>query len=270
MLTDTHAHLDFPQLAADVEGVVARAETAGVGRIVTIGTSLEGSRRAVALAERFPQVWAAVGIHPNSATEAGEDFLPELRALAAHPRVVAIGETGVDYFHLPGRELAPALAEAADARSKRIQATAFRAQLALAEELGLPVVIHERSAWEATLEVLREFTGRVRGVFHCFGKSPAHAAEVRALGHLVSFTGIVTFKNAPEAQASAATVPELMVETDAPFLSPVPHRGKPCEPAYTRLTAEHIARLRGVSLEEFAAHTEAVAESFFRFGKRGK
>ncbi len=268
MLTDTHAHLDFPQLAEDVLGVIARAEAAGVRRIVTIGTTIEGSRRAVELAERFPQVWAAVGIHPNHATEAGEDFLPELRALAAHPRVVAIGETGMDYFHLPGRELAPELAAAADAESKAKQASAFYAQLALATELGLPVVIHERGAWEATLDVLKEFTGRVRGVFHCFGKSPEHAAEVRALGHLVSFTGIVTFKNAPEAQASAATVPEFMVETDAPYLAPVPHRGKPCEPAYVRLTAEHIARLRGVSLEELAAHTETVANGFFRFGAR--
>ena len=138
MLTDTHAHLDFPQLAADVEGVIARAEAAGVRRIVTIGTSLQGSRRAVALAERFPQVWAAVGIHPNSATEAGEDFLPELRALAAHPRVVAIGETGIDYFHLPGRELAPELAEAEMHTRKRCRLPPFERSSRLRRNWGCP------------------------------------------------------------------------------------------------------------------------------------
>jgi TatD DNase family protein len=257
MLTDTHAHLDFPQFHADIAGVLSRAEAVGVGRIVTIGTSIEGSARALALAGENAQVFAAVGVHPNHVHEERPDFLPALRELAAKPRVVAIGETGLDYFRLPrtGSESARAA-----------QAVAFRAQLDLAAEAGLPVVIHERAAWEDTLAIVREYTGRVRAVFHCFGKSPAHAREVIALGHLVSFTGIVTFKNAPDAQASAAEIPAgtFMVETDCPFLAPEPHRGRACEPAHVRITAEFIANLRGIPLAELAAMTEATAGNFFR------
>jgi TatD DNase family protein len=136
-------------------------------------------------------------------------------------------------------------------------------------ELGMPVVIHERDSWTDTLEILKEYTGRIRAVFHCFGKTPAHAAELLALGHSVSFTGIVTFKTALDAQASAKEIPDgtLFVETDSPFLSPIPHRGKTCEPAFVRHTAEFIAALRGISLEEFARQTEDAANRFFRFPK---
>ncbi len=282
MLIDTHAHLDFPDFAGDLDAVLDRAAAAGVTRIITIGTSIEGSRRAIALAEKYPQVFAVIGVHPNSADEADDNFIDELRALAQHPRVVALGETGLDYHRLPSKQRpatsVPALgnetpgdldAALADGAIKSRQAAVFEQQLDLAVEFGLNVVIHERDAWDDTLAILRPYSGKLRAVFHCFGKSPGHAAELLALGHLVSFTGIVTFKNAADAQATARGLPaeSFMVETDCPFLAPVPHRGKRCEPTHTRLVAEHIAGLRGESLAALAARTTANAEQFFRFHK---
>ena len=257
MLTDTHAHLDYPEVQADFPGVLARADAAGVTRLICIGTGIESSHAAIDLAEKWPQVWAVAGVHPNHVPDERPDFLPALRELATRHRIVAIGETGLDYFRL-ARD---------DSSGRAAQAAAFRAQLDLAAELGLPVVIHERNAWDDTLAIIREYTGRVRAVFHCFGKSPDHVREVLALGHLVSFTGIVTFKNAPDAQASAAgiSLDSFMLETDCPYLAPVPHRGKKCEPAFVRHTAGHIAALRGIPLAELAGATEATANSFFRF-----
>lgn len=282
-LIETHAHLDYPDFAPDLEGVIPRAAEAGVTRIISIGTGLESSRRAVALAERFPNVHAVVGIHPTNVTEEGLDFLPALGELARHPRVVAIGETGIDYHHVPEELQAPKVADVdsallaqshgdqerliAEGAWKSAQAEAFRMQLDLALELGLNVVIHQRSAWEDTLEVLRPYSGKLRGVFHCFGGTPEEAAEVAALGHLVSFTGIITFKNAEQVRLTAAAVPAdgYMVETDCPYLAPVPYRGKRAEPAHTRLVAEKIAEVRGISLEEVAEATTRTAEGFFRF-----
>jgi len=257
VLTDTHAHLDYTEFQEDFPGVLARADAAGVKRLLCIGTGIESSRAAIALSEKWPQVWAVSGVHPNHVPNERPDFLPVLRDIAGHHRIVAIGETGLDYFRLARDDSAARIAQAA----------AFRAQLDLAVELGLPVIIHERAAWDDTLAILREYTGRVRAVFHCFGKSPNHAREVFALGHLVSFTGIVTFKNAPDAQASAASVPldSFMVETDCPYLAPVPHRGKKCEPAFVRDTSEQIAALRGIPLAELAAATETTVDRFFRF-----
>lgn len=282
-LIETHAHLDYPDFQPDLEAVIARAVEAGVTRIITIGTGLESSSRAVGLAERFPNVFAVVGIHPTNVAEEGLEFLPALRELALHPKVVAIGETGIDYHHLP-EELQPSKAAAVDAALlaqtsvdqerliaegawKGAQADAFRMQLDLAAELGLNVVIHQRDSWEDTMEVLRPYTGRLRGVYHCFGGSPAQAEEVRALGHLVSFTGIITFKNAELIRETAAAVPldGFMVETDCPYLAPVPHRGKRAEPAHTRLVAEKVAEIRGISTEKIAAATTRTAEAFFRF-----
>jgi TatD DNase family protein len=274
MLTDSHAHLDFPDFAADFDAVLARAEAACVRRIITIGTSLESSRQAVAMAERDARIWAVIGIHPNSATEAGEGDVDELRELAhSSRRVAAIGETGLDYYWLPSATAkrkgephdTPELA-ARDAAIIPRQAEIFRRQLDLAVELNLNVVIHQRSAWDDTLAVLAPYTGRLKGVFHCFGESPERAETVYAMGHLVSFTGIVTFKNAPSAQASAAHAPagRFMVETDSPFLAPNPHRGQRCEPAYVRQVAEQVASLRREPLEELAAATEATVDSFFR------
>jgi TatD DNase family protein len=264
MLTDTHAHLDFPQLQADFAGVLQRAKEAGITRIVTIGTSAEGSGRAVALAAKHGHIFAVAGVHPNNAAEEPAGYIPALREIARSARVVALGEMGLDYHYLPSTRGGSAEDDAAE---KRIQAEVFRAQLDLAAELGFPVVVHERDSWEDTVSILCEYTGRVRAVFHCFGKSPAQAKEILDLGHLVSFTGIVTFKNAEAVQQTAQWVPadRYMVETDCPYLAPIPHRGKTCEPAFVRHTAEFVAKLRGVSLEELAAETEATARAFFRF-----
>jgi TatD DNase family protein len=284
-MIETHAHLDYPDFAPDLEGVISRAAEAGVTRIISIGTGIESSRRAVALAERFPNVHAVVGIHPTNVTEEGFDFLPALGELARHPKVVAIGETGIDYHHVPEELQVPKVADVdsallaqshgdqerliAEGAWKSAQADAFRMQLDLAVELGLNVVIHQRSAWNDTLEILRPYTGKVRGVFHCFGGTPEEAAEVAALGHLVSFTGIITFKNAEQVRQTATSVPAdgYMLETDCPYLAPVPYRGKRAEPAHTRLVAEKIAEVRGISLEEVAEATTRTAEGFFRFSR---
>jgi TatD DNase family protein len=284
MLTDTHAHLDFPDFANDLPDILAHSTEAGVTRIITVSTTVEGGQRAIDLAQRYPQVWATIGVHPSNATEAPDDVISPLRELARQKRIAAIGECGLDYHRLPSRQMheaavatpalgneTPADVDAAvlDGTVKAKQAVVFQQQLDLAVELDLPVVIHERDAWEDTLGLLRPYTGKVRAVFHCFGKSLAHAEEVLAMGHFVSFTGIVTFKNAPVVQETAARLPagKFMVETDCPYLAPVPHRGKRCEPAFTRKTAEHIARLRGVSLEQLAKETEATANGFFRFDR---
>lgn len=257
MLIDSHAHLTFPEFEQDLEALLGRAAAAGVGRVITIGTSLESSRRACALAEKHPAVFATVGIHPDNALEAPADFIHELRDLAQHPRVVGIGEIGLDYFRRSAAQIAS---------EKGRQAEVFSAQLGLAAELGLNVVIHERDSWEDTLAMIGPWHGRLRAVFHCFGKSPAHAQAVLGQGHLVSFTGIVTFKNAALVQETAAALPAgaFMVETDCPYLAPVPFRGKRSEPAHVRATAEFIATLRSQPLAELARETSATAEAFFR------
>src|SRR5437899_2617321 len=286
MLVETHAHLDYPDFAHDLDDVLRRATEAGVTRIITIGTSIESSRRAIDLAERYPGVYATVGVHPTYVQEAEEDVFTPLRELAKHPRVVAIGETGLDYHRLPSEEVAKekqvqvmtALrtetdeeieAQIRDGACKSKQGSLFQQQLDLAVELGLNVVIHQRDAWEDTLEVLRPYTGKLRGVFHCFGGSRDQANEVLDLDHLVSFTGIVTFKNGVTVRNVAAEIPlwKFMVETDCPYLAPTPFRGKRCEPAYARIVAEVIAAARGVSLNEIAEATTETAEKFFRFNR---
>jgi TatD DNase family protein len=286
MLIDTHAHLDFPDFAKDLEDVLRRAEQAEVQRIITIGTSIQSSQRAIELAEKYPTVYAAIGVHPSYVEAAEDDVITPLRELAHNPRVVAIGETGLDYHHLPSSEVAKeeqvqvmtALrsetdeeieAQIRDGAYKSKQASLFQQQLDLAVELGLNVVIHQRDAWDDTLEVIRSYGGKVRGVFHCFGGSLEQANEVLGLDHLVSFTGIVTFKNGAAVRQVAAEIPpwKFMVETDCPYLAPVPFRGKRCEPAHTRIVAEAIATARGVSLKEIAETTTETAEEFFRFNR---
>jgi TatD DNase family protein len=285
MLIETHAHLDYSDFAADFDAILQRAAEAGVDRIITIGTSLASSRRAVELAETHPNVFAVIGVHPTAEADGVEDVMTPLRALAQSARVVAIGETGLDYHRLPSAEVAKekqvqvfgrALqgeteeeveAGIHDGAYKAKQASLFEQQLDLAAELGLNVVIHQRDAWEDTLAMMRPYAGKLRGVFHCFGGSLEQANEVLAMGHLVSFTGIVTFKNGAIVREVAAQLPldRFMVETDCPYLAPEPFRGKRCEPAHTRLVAEAIATARGVALEEIARATTATAEGFFRF-----
>jgi len=287
MLIETHAHLDYPDFADDLDDVLRRATESGVTRIVTIGTSVENSRRVVALAEKYPNVFAVIGVHPSYAQEAEEDAITPLRELAKNPRVVAIGEAGLDYHRLPSQEVAKekqvqvlsgALrtetdeeieAQIRDGAYKSKQASLFQQQLDLAIELGLNLVVHQRDAWNDTLETLQPYSGKLRCVFHCFGGTLQEANEVLDLGHLVSFTGIVTFKNGASVRAVAAQIPlrKFMVETDCPFLAPVPFRGKRCEPSHSRIVAETIAAARGVSLEEIARATTATAEEFFRFNR---
>ena len=259
MLIDSHAHLDFPDFDGEIDAIIARAAAAGVTRIIAIGTSVESSRKAVALAEGHPAIYAAIGIHPGSAVEAAPDAIDSLCALARSERVVAIGETGLDYYRLPGT--------GEDEQIKAAQAQIFQGQLDLAVELGLNIVIHQRGeCLEDTLSLLSPYQGKLRAVFHCFGGSPETATALIQAGHLVSFTGIVTFKNSQLMQATAAFVPDgsYMVETDCPYLAPVPYRGKRCEPAYTRQTAERIAALRNQPLEHVAKTTTATAEAFFQ------
>ena len=286
MLIDTHAHLDFPDFARDLEDVLRRADQADIKRILTVATSIDGSRRAIELAEKYPSVYAAIGVHPSHVEEATDDVITPLRELAQNPRVVAIGETGLDYHHLPSEEVAKekqvqvmtALrtetdeeieAQIRDGAYKSKQASLFQQQLDLAVELGLNVVIHQRDAWEDTLEILRAYTGKLRGVFHCFGGSLDQAIEVFDLDHLVSYTGIVTFRNGAGVRQVAADIPlwKFMVETDCPFLAPAPFRGKRCEPAHTRIVAEAIASARAVPLNEIAEATSETAEQFFRFNR---
>ena len=285
MLVETHAHLDYPDFANDFDDVLRRATEAGVTRILTIGTSIESSRRAIALAEKYPNIFAVIGVHPTYAEEAPDDVITPLRELAKSPRVVALGETGLDYHSLPSREAAKdkkvqvfanALqgeteeqidASIADGAHKSKQAMLFEQQLDLAVELGLNVVIHQRDAWDDTLGIMQSYTDKLRGVFHCFGGTREQAEEVIALNHLVSFTGIVTFKNGATVREVATQIPlwKFMVETDCPYLAPVPFRGKRCEPAYTRLVAESSAAARGIPLQEVAGATTETAEKFFRF-----
>jgi TatD DNase family protein len=287
MFIETHAHLDFPDFANDLDDVLRRATEAGVTRIIAIGTSIESSLRAIDLAEKYPAVYAVIGVHPTYVEEAEEDVFTPLRELAKHPRVVAIGETGLDYHYLPSGKVAKekqvqvmtALrtetdeeieAQIRDGAYKSKQASLFQQQLDLAVELGLNAVIHQRDAWEDTLKILQPYKGKLCGVFHCFGGTLDQANEVLDLDHLVSFTGIVTFKNGAAVREVAAQIPlwKFMVETDCPYLAPVPFRGKRCEPAHTRIVAEAIAAARKVPLEEIAEATTETAERFFRFNRK--
>ena len=238
-LFDTHAHLHFPDFAPDLDDVMARARAVGVQRLVTIGTDRETSQAAVAIAERDPNVWASVGLHPHDA-EGGDDALfADLEALAASPRVVAIGEMGLDFF----RNLSP----------RPTQEAAFRRQIALARSLRKPVIVHCRDAHEETLAILaEERVHEVGGVMHCFSGDVAVARRCLDLGLLISIAGPVTYPNAralPDV-VRFAPVDRLVVETDCPFLPPQPYRGKRNEPSYLTITASRVADLRKESLEE--------------------
>ena len=243
MLFDTHAHLHFPEFAADLPAVLERAGAAGIRFMVTIGTDVEGSRQALALAERTPDLYAAVGIHPHDAASADEAALQEIERLAlASPKVVAVGETGLDYY----RNLSP----------RDTQARVFRFQLDLARRLDKPVLIHCREAHADALEILRqEGLPRAGGIMHCFSGDEAVARQCLDLGLLISLAGPVTYPNArklPEV-VKLAPADRLVVETDCPFLPPQPHRGKRNEPSYLPITAARVAEIKGQPPEEFGA-----------------
>ncbi len=256
-LIDTHCHLTFEPLAADVPGVIERSRVAGVTRWITVGTNLEDSRRAIELAGRYENMYATVGIHPHEAKAGDAAALSELRRLAAREKVVAIGETGLDFHYNFSRQ--------------PDQRRVFAAHLEIAGELGLPVVVHSRNAFDETVEILDRAGRGFRGVvFHCFGGSAEQAQRLLGRGYHVSFTGVVTFKNAEATREAARIVPldRLMIETDCPYMSPEPVRSrKPNEPALMVHTAHLLAQLKAVSPDDLARATTRTASEFFRLDK---
>ena len=262
MFYDTHAHLDYADFEQDFDALMARAREAGVTRIISIGTNLASSRKAVALAETHANIFAVAGWHPGEAMTAPKDIRGELRELANHPKVVALGETGLDYYRLPGKESGN---PADDAIYKQRQAELFEQHLEVAAGTGLNVVIHQRASFADTLGQLRPYANRVRGVFHCFAEPVESLRQILALGSIVSYTGILTFKNGQNIRDALAATPlgEFMLETDSPYLAPIPYRGKRCEPAYVKENAAVAAQVKGCSLEELSAVTCATAHEFF-------
>lgn len=256
-LFDTHAHLHDPALLGEIDAVLQRAREAGVERIVTVGTDLETSRAAVRLAEAQDSVYASVGMHPHDAKDWSAEASRELRTLAASESVVAIGEIGLDFY----RNLSP----------RDTQFRAFREQLELAEELDLPVIIHSRDAHDETWDVLAPWGASCRrgapvGVIHCFSGHDTLALAYAEMGFLISFAGPVTYPKNNELRSAAKALRKdaIVVETDCPYLSPQPHRGRRNEPAYVTETASRIAELRGAPLAVFAAQTTANAARLFR------
>jgi TatD DNase family protein len=253
MLTDTHCHVDYPSLLDDLPGVLARAHAAGVSRMVTISTHVARVERYRALAEQHADIWFTVGTHPHYAHEEPDVSVADLVALSAHPRCVGVGEAGLDYHY----DLSP----------REAQMAGLVRHIAAARETGLPIVIHARSADADMITVLeREMAaGAFTGVLHCFSSGAELARRGAALGLMVSFSGILTFKASEELRAIAAEVPlpQLLVETDAPYLAPVPHRGRSNEPAFVRHTAEALAAVRGMSLAALAPILAANSERLF-------
>ena len=254
-LIDSHCHLDEARFYTDRDAVIARALAAGVTRMVTIGASggMQANHDAIALAARHAGIFATVGIHPHEASMVSPGVIDELARLARGPKVVAIGETGLDYYY--------------DHSPRPVQREVFRQFIQLARMLRLPIVVHLRDAYEDALTILREENAaETGGVMHCFSGDRTQAKSVLDLGFDISFSGVVTFKNADELRAVARMVPadRFLVETDAPFLAPLPYRGKRNEPAYVLHTAAAVAEARGQTLEEIAAVTRANTERRFR------
>jgi TatD DNase family protein len=251
MLVDSHCHLDFPDFAAELEAVVSRAEAVGIGRIVTISTRVRRHAEVLAIAERFPNIYCSVGTHPHHAHEELDIGVEELVKRTDHPRVVALGEAGLDHHY--------------DFSPHAAQEQGFRAHIAAARETGLPLVIHSREADEDTARILTEETGKgaFPAILHCFTGGRALALTAIELGLYISFTGILTFKNSQALRDIAAELPadRILIETDAPYLAPGPFRGKRNEPAFVVETAKVLAAARAVTFEQIAAQT---TENFFR------
>ena len=257
LLVDSHCHLDFPELSGDADGVLERARSAGVGHLLTIGTKITKFDGVLAMAERFENVSCSVGIHPHEAGVEPAMDVGKLMDFAQHPTVVAFGETGLDFYD--------------DHSPRADQDRSFRVHIDAAREADLPIIIHTRDADPETAAILDDemSKGPFKGVIHCFSSGPELAAKVLELGFYISFSGIVTFKKAEELREVAKTVPldRILVETDSPYLAPVPHRGKTNEPAFVAHTAALVAELKGVSRDELAAQTTA---NFFRLFSKAK
>lgn len=255
MLVDSHCHINFPDLAANLPAVLQAMRDNGVGHAMCIGVTLEKFPEVLAIAEAHDNIYATVGIHPDS-ENVQEATLEQLIALADHPKVVGIGETGLDYFRLTG--------------DLEWQRERFRTHIRAAIASGKPLIIHTRNAAEDTIRIMREESAeRIGGVMHCFTESQAVAEQAMELGFYISMSGIVTFKNATALKEVAKSIPldRMLVETDSPYLAPIPYRGKTNQPAYVRYVAEHVAELRGISLEEVAA---ATTQNFFRLFKQAQ
>ncbi|MEM9283727.1 MAG: TatD family hydrolase [Verrucomicrobiota bacterium] len=258
-LTDTHCHLASHKFEGEIDMILERARENGVTRLVAIACDIEDSIKNQALSRHFPGVHATAGIHPLYVDEIEDDWKATLEALTSTQDFVAIGEIGLDYFHPP-----PASFSFESWRKKQLQI--FEYQLSIASRFNLPVVIHQRRSEKDVLSVLRNHP-EVRAVLHCFSGNREEAETALEMGLWISFTGIVTFPKAPEVREAAAIVPldRLMVETDAPYLAPVPFRGKRCEPSMVKHTAEVIANLRNMDPDEFASATSQTAAKFFGF-----
>ena len=246
-LIDSHCHLDFPDFAADLDAVVERALSAGVERMITIGTKVANAARVVEIAERYDEVFFTVGVHPHEAAGEGATDIAAMRKIASHLKCVGIGEAGLDYHY----DFAP----------REVARRVFRAQIALARELALPLVIHARDADADIAQILTDEMGQGRfsALMHCFTSSRALAETALELGLSISFSGVVTFKKSEGLRAIARDVPldRILVETDAPYLAPIPHRGSRNEPAFVVATANVVAEARGIEVEALAAATRA-------------
>lgn len=254
MFVDSHCHLNYKGLVEDQAAVLDRARAAGVSTMLNISTREGEWDDVVGVAERHSDVWASVGIHPHEADAHSDVDTAKLVERARHPRIVAIGETGLDYYY--------------DKSDREQQRSSFRAHVVAARETGLPLIVHTRDAEDDTAAILTEEMekGAYRGVIHCFTASDAFARTALNLGLYISISGIVTFKNARDLQATAANIPQdrLLIETDSPFLAPVPHRGRPCEPAFVADTARFLAELRGDDVAELAKTTTANFHELFK------
>lgn len=256
VLVDTHAHLDSGQFRDEIDGIITRAEENGVTTILTVGCDLASSRASIELAQRYENVWASVGIHPHDALTVNDETLAELKEMAGHARVVAIGEIGLDFFR--------------DRSPRETQRSAFRAQLRLARDVGKPVIIHDRDAHEEIVAILREEgVSEVGGVMHCFSGDLAMAREAISMGLFISFAGPLTYpaNHALRSVAAGLPIDVMLLETDCPYLSPQPWRGKRCEPGYVRTTAEELAGIKGLTLDDVARITSLNAFRLFGIGK---
>ncbi len=255
MLIDSHCHLEYKGLVEDQQGVLARARAAGVGGFLSISTRQREWAQIIATAEREQDVWASVGIHPHEADAHSDMGEAALLEAASHPKVIAIGETGLDYYY--------------DHSDRETQKELFRRHISVSRQTGLPLIVHTRDAEEDTYAIMAEEMekGAYPALIHCFTASADFGRKVLDLGLTISLSGIVTFRNAKDLQAIAAELPEdrILVETDAPFLAPVPHRGQVCEPAFTADTARFVADLRGISADALA---EATTRNFFNLFRK--
>jgi len=252
-MIDTHCHLQWEKFNTDRDAVMQRAADAGVTRMITLATNLATSYQVIELAEKYPCVYAGVGIHPTDAVDAGPDDLAEIERLAAHPKVVAIGETGMDFYW--------------DASGRDVQEHFFREHLKLSSKLNMPVIVHNREAGKAIMHVVSSMNDTpLKGVFHCFAEDKAYADAVLRNNFHISFTGNITYKksNLPEVSRHVP-VDRLLLETDSPFLPPVPYRGRRNEPAFVKNIAEKHAEIRGLPVSELCAHTTENAERLFNF-----